>query len=130
MRLTHLSSRFLAACLPLPQSFPYYRTRCSTYTVHRILARYSAVHHNGNTTVHVQCTPYIQWLYTSGARVPGATNSSKPYFHNDCPGSAGLANTSPCTSIKHEMIHAVLQLSWHRHNVHGFFFQTQPAQHI
>ena len=24
----------------------------------------------------------------------GATNSSKPYVHNDCPGSAGLDNAS------------------------------------
>ena len=47
------------------------------------------------TTAHVQRTLHIRWLcmYVSGARVRYVgTGPSKPQFHNDCPGSAGLAN--------------------------------------
>ena len=68
-----------------------------TFDVHRALRTGGAqcmyaVHHSANTTVHVRRTPYIRWLYTSGARILGASNS--PDFHNNCPGSAGLGNAS------------------------------------
>ena len=84
--------------VPLPQSGTYYCTHCLTYTVRCVLARPRAVRHNANTTVRVACITYTIYSVVvrivHRSRVPGATNSPKPNFHNDGLGSVGLGNAS------------------------------------
>ena len=69
--VTQISSRFSAACFPLPASLPvlYYRI----------------------TTVYVQRTLHIRWLRI---RSTGTQQTPLPQRVNDRPGSAELANPS------------------------------------
>ena len=70
----------------------YYRTHCSTYVLYEFYP--GPVHHNANTTVRFACLAYtihsVVVCVGHRSRVPSETHN----FHNDCSGSARLADAS------------------------------------